>query len=212
MGKDNQLKTMIGQRFGNLVVVSRNSQNSKSGNARWDCECDCGNKATVIGSKLRNGYTKSCGCARKSEVAQGYAKTRIYRIWRGMHNRCYKKDNDNYSYYGGRGIEICSDWHNFIKFRDWALSSGYADNLSIDRIDPKRNYTPDNCRWADSKEQANNKTNNHMIEYKGNRYTMSEFADLLNITYWTVKNQLRLGWSVEKIANKAKEKHVRRKI
>lgn len=91
MERNHQLKIMIGQRFGNLVVISRNPQNSKSGNARWDCKCDCGNKATVIGSKLRNGHTKSCGCARKSEVAQGYSKTRLYRIWRGMHNRCYKR-------------------------------------------------------------------------------------------------------------------------
>jgi hypothetical protein len=204
-----QLKDLTGQRFGKLTVISRNKDNSKSGNARWNCLCDCGNTAIVIGSKLRSGYTKSCGCARKSDVAQGYAGTRLYKIWRGMFRRCYKKDSDNYKYYGGRGITICKEWREFIVFRNWALSNGYADNLTIDRIDPNKKYSPNNCRWATIKEQQNNKTNNSYLEYKGKSFTYSQFADYLHVPYWTIVNQLKLGWTIEKIANKAKERNAR---
>lgn len=203
--KDNQLKNLVGRQFGELIVLKRNPVNSKSGNARWDCKCSCGNIATVIGSKLRSGATKSCGCARKSKIAQGFSKTRLYRIWSLMKKRCYRNENENFKHYGGRGIEVCEEWKkDFIAFRSWALSHGYADNLSIDRIDVNGNYEPSNCRWADIKTQANNRRNNHIITYLNNDYTVSEFAELLKVSYWTVSNQLKLGWSIEKIVQKAR--------
>lgn len=203
--KDNQLKNLVGRQFGELIVLKRNPVNSKSGNARWDCKCSCGNIATVIGSKLRSGATKSCGCARKSKIAQGFSKTRLYRIWSLMKKRCYRNENENFKHYGGRGIEVCEEWKkDFIAFRSWALSHGYADNLSFDRIDVNGNYEPSNCRWADIKTQANNRRNNHIITYLNNDYTVSEFAELLKVSYWTVSNQLKLGWSIEKIVQKAR--------
>lgn len=203
--KDNQLKNLVGRQFGELIVLKRNPVNSKSGNARWDCKCSCGNIATVIGSKLRSGATKSCGCARKSKIAQGFSKTRLYRIWSLMKKRCYRNENENFKHYGGRGIEVCEEWKkDFIAFRSWALSHGYADNLSIDRIDVNGNYEPSNCRWADIKTQANNRRNNHIITYLNNDYTVSEFAELLKVSYWTVSNQLKLGCSIEKIVQKAR--------
>lgn len=203
--KDNQLKNLVGRQFGELIVLRRNPTNSKSGNARWDCKCTCGNIATVIGSKLRSGATKSCGCARKSKTAQGFSKTRLYRIWSLMKKRCYRNENENFKHYGGRGIEVCDEWKNdFIAFRSWALSHGYADSLSIDRIDVNGNYEPSNCRWVDIKTQANNRRNNRIITYLNNDYTVSEFADLLKVSYWTVRNQLKLGWSIEKIVQKAR--------
>lgn len=203
--KDNQLKNLVGRQFGELIVLKRNPVNSKSGNARWDCKCSCGNIATVIGSKLRNGTTKSCGCARKSKIAQGFSKTRIYIIWSLMKKRCYRNENENFKHYGGRGIEVCDEWKkDFIAFRSWALSNGYADNLSIDRIDVNGNYEPKNCRWVDTKTQANNRRNNRIIIYLNNEYTVSEFADFLKVSYWTVRNQLKLGWPIEKIVQKAR--------
>ncbi|WP_105144532.1 hypothetical protein [Streptococcus suis] len=201
------LKDLTNQRFGSLIVIARNSENTKSGNARWDCICDCGNIAIVIGSKLRKGITKSCGCARKNDTAQGFSGTRLYRIWRGMHKRCYNAKNDNYKWYGGRGIKICDEWHTFITFREWALSNGYRDDLTIDRINPEQNYCPRNCRWEKVKKQANNRRSNRYVCYRGTKYTIAEFADFLNVSYWTVTNQLKLGWDIEKIAHKAKEKN-----
>lgn len=205
--KDNQLKNLVGRQFGELIVLKRNPVNSKSGNARWDCKCSCGNIATVIGSKLRSGATKSCGCARKSKIAQGFSKTRLYRIWSLMKKRCYRNENENFKHYGGRGIEVCEEWKkDFIAFRSWALSHGYADNLSIDRIDVNGNYEPSNCRWADATIQANNARRNRIIEFEGKRYTLAEFARANKLSYSALQHRLDRGWSIERIITTPQKK------
>ncbi len=85
---------------------------------------------------------------------------RIYHIWESMKSRCYDSKNKCYYLYGGRGIAVCDEWKNdFLKFCDWALNNGYADNLTIDRIDNYKGYFPDNCRWATNLEQQRNKRN-----------------------------------------------------
>lgn len=90
-------------------------------------------------------------------IKHGYSKTRLYNIWIGIKNRCYKPSAVHYEYYGGRGISVCDDWLNdFESFWDWAFDSGYGDNLSIDRIDNDGNYCPKNCRWATRKQQNQN--------------------------------------------------------
>lgn len=201
---NNSLIDLTGMRFGKLLVLKRHPENSKSGNARWICKCDCGNESIVIGSKLRSQHTKSCGCNKLSDIAQGHSTERLYRIWIGMKNRCYKKNNDNYKWYGAKGITICKEWlDSFISFREWALDNGYNDDLSIDRIDNDGSYSPKNCRWVTMKFQANNKTNNRLIQFRKKSYTVSELSDLLKVPYWTVVNQRKLGWDIEKIAKEA---------
>lgn len=198
------LKNLTGLRFGKLTVTGRSETNSKSGNARWACQCECGGNATVIGSHLRSGKTSSCGCLRTSEIAQGHSHERIYRTWNGMHKRCYNPKHDKYKWYGAKGISVCLEWHDFITFREWALSNGYTDELTIDRKNPFQNYSPDNCQFVDMKFQANNKTNNKIVAYKNVEYTAAQFAEKLNVPYYTVRNQLRAGWSIEKIVKRAK--------
>ena len=163
MGK---LIDLTGQRFGRLTVVQR-AEIGKRGHALWLCKCACGKDTVVSSSSLRRGATNSCGCLR-SEICRnrittmntthGGKGTRLYRIWHDMKQRCYNPKSDHYSLYGGRGISVCSEWLNdFAVFQKWALSHGYRDDLSIDRIDVDGNYSPDNCRWATIKEQNNNK-------------------------------------------------------
>ena len=200
---DNNLKNLTNRRFGRLLVVNRADHNSKSGNAMWVCQCDCGNSVTVIGSKLGSGHTKSCGCLRFSEMSKGCSKERIYRTWKGMHQRCYNQKHDKYKWYGGKGVRVCNNWHDFTTFRNWALANGYTDKLTIDRINPDIGYRPDNCRWVDMKTQANNKTNNHIIEFNGTAYTVTQLADKVGFHPYTIFNRLKLGWSAVRIVETA---------
>ena len=136
---------LLGKKFGRLTVMKR-VENSKHGKSRWLCECECGNKTTPTGSDLSQGKVKSCGCIQREH---GLSKHRTYNIFKMMMERCYNPKNISYPWYGGKGIKIHQEWlDDFSTFYKWAMNNGYNDNLEIDRIDPNKDYTPDNCRWV----------------------------------------------------------------
>ena len=123
------------------------------------------------------------------------AKTRIYRIWQAMKQRCTNSRCDCYRNYGERGIKICQEWEkDFVCFYNWAIKKGYNDNLSIDRIDVNGNYEPKNCRWATIKQQANNTRKNHFIKFNGEKYTLKQFSEKYNIPESTVWNWAKRGY------------------
>lgn len=156
MVNNNKWKTAIdltGETFGFLTVVKRNGT-SKNGHAIWECRCNCGNSTNVTSSDLRTGNTTSCGCVRKKNFnnkKHGYSHERLYGIYIAMKTRCR-----NSPYY--RNVSVCTEWqNNYENFRSWALSNGYSDNLTIDRINNSGNYEPANCRWVTMKEQSKNR-------------------------------------------------------
>lgn len=129
----------------------------------------------------------------------GGSYTRLYSIWEHVKSRCLNKNNQAYSYYGGRGITVCTDWLEFVGFRDWAIKNGYKDTLTIDRIDSNRGYYPANCRWATRKEQSNNIRTNKNITYNGKTQTITQWAEELGINPDTLYNRVfRASWPVEK--------------
>lgn len=193
---------LSGQRFGRLVVLQR--AESLGTQTAWMCRCDCGNIKPVRSCTLLNGRTTSCGCFNKELASQrakthGKSKSRIYNIWCGMHTRCYNPKRKAYADYGGRGITICDEWKNdFQMFYDWAMANGYADNLTIDRVDVNRNYEPQNCKWSEAQRQANNRRSNLQIVYNGEGHTMAEWARISGIPYKTLHYRISCGWSIEK--------------
>ena len=105
----------------------------------------------------------------------------LYNKWGSMKTRCYYPKSKDYKNYGGRGIKICDEWLNYDNFRNWSISTGYQEGLTIDRIDNDRNYEPSNCKWVTMKEQQRNKRNNRIITYNGKSLTLVEWGR--NIQY-----------------------------
>lgn len=140
---------------------------------------------------------------RRKNTIKSDKHNRLYRIWAGIRRRCNNPNVPNYKDYGGRGIKVCNEWNSFENFEAWARSNGYADNLSIDRIDTNGDYCPENCRWATDKEQANNKRNNKFITFNGKTQTMKQWAEELGINYSALKCRLQVyGWDIEKALEK----------
>lgn len=162
------VKDITGERFGMWTAIQPVNRISASGKKFWLCKCDCGTVREVEGKSLRTGISKGCGCTRYEHAAiasrlantkHGMRNTRLYVIWQAMKGRTQYPTTHSYEYYGGKGVTICDEWKNdFQSFADWALSHGYNDTLTIDRINPNGNYEPSNCRWATWSEQARNKT------------------------------------------------------
>lgn len=150
---------LTGMKFGRLLVRCR-AENP--GKVRYVCQCACGNQVTVLADSLRRGVSQSCGCLRKekmrnSHTKHGGTKEPLYYVLNMMHQRCENPKNKDYEYYGGRGITVCHEWKDYVAFRSWALKTGYAPGLTIDRIDPDGNYCPTNCRWITIEEQQKNR-------------------------------------------------------
>lgn len=136
-------------------------------------------------------------------------KRKIHQTWGNMIWRCYRPEHTSYKYYGDRGINVCAEWQTFEPFYEWALVNGYADNLTIDRIDVNGNYCPENCRWVTAQEQANNRRSNHYIEHDGEIRTVTEWAKKVGISSQALSERLSSGnWTVDEaltISKKARK-------
>ena len=197
-----RLIDLTGKTFGRLTVISRSK--NKFGRVYWLCKCECGNEKSISGKELNNGNTRSCGCLRKEISAtkartHGQTESRLYYIWLTMKQRCENPNSAKAKDYCHRGITVCPEWHSFEVFQEWALANGYADNLTIDRIDNNKDYSPDNCRWTDNKTQANNRRSNVLITFNGITQTIAQWAEQLGMKFNTLQNRIKyLNWSVER--------------
>lgn len=163
-----------------------------------------------------DGYlaSQSCGCLKAikaSKTALGLrthksSKTRPYRIWTSMKDRCYNVKNKRYDRYGGRGISVCDEWKSdFVAFQKWALKNGYDEKKTIDRIDNDKGYSPDNCRWATNKEQSRNRSTTLSVLYKGAYYSLAEVAELSGVPRDILSNRYRAGERGERLVRSVGE-------
>ena len=158
---------ITGQKYGKLLALNYDHTDEKSKKAVWKCLCDCGKYHFATAKDLRSGNTKSCGCikidrAKHMKYKDGRCKERLYGVWATVMKRCYNENCNTYKYYGGRGITVCDEWHEYPNFKKWAYINGYDENApkgecTIDRIDYNGNYEPSNCRWVSMDVQRKNK-------------------------------------------------------
>ena len=156
-------------------------------------------------------FEKGCKCKgykieRLGTTRHGESETKLCNVWQSMHERCECKSHTSYKNYGGRGIYVCDDWKEYLKFKEWALSHGYENGLSIDRIDNDGSYCPENCRFVTTKQQANNRRTNIFFELNGVVHALAEWSDITGIKYNTLYDRIKKGWSFEDAINKPVKK------
>jgi len=210
-------KDLTGNTYGRLTVTQY-AGNTPKGQAQWLCQCECGGTKTVAADNLRRGRTSSCGCLANEQrkvAAQGQLhelsrsnKPREYDAWRGMLRRCYDTKHPGFARYGAAGIIVCESWRT--SFAAFYSDMGKAPNgYTIDRIDNTKNYTPDNCRWATMKEQANNRSNNRLLTLNGETLNIAQWSERLGWHKSVITSRLRYGWPTERILTEQARQHRR---
>ena len=187
---------LTGQRFGKLKVIE--FLGVKYRQTQWKCVCDCGNFTVASVGNLRNGHTKACG-SHNGMQTHGMYQSLEYKIWTSMKSRCLNQNDKAYKYYGERGITVCERWrHSFENFiADMGVRS--SGNLSIERIDNDKGYSPDNCVWANKTVQSRNHRRNFQITFNGETLCVTDWAVRLGMEPQTLSNRIqRYGWSIEK--------------
>lgn len=190
----------IGRQYGNLTIIEFVKKTSGN-HLIYTCLCTCGTVKDIHLSNLQGGRTSSCGCLHRRIISEthrthGESDTRLYTVWGNMKSRCENSNVDSYQYYGDKGISICKEWcDDFTTFKDWADSSGYAENLSIDRIDNDKGYLPENCRWVDGKTQSRNRDYAWFVTIGGVRRHAKDWCEINEINYKTAHARKSRGWS-----------------
>lgn len=203
MGLRIPLSDLKGKKFGLLTIKDEAPQ--RGVNRFVVCDCECGTVGEFRLADVRFGRSTNCGCVRSKKMVarnttHGLTSHPLYRMWRGMKERCEYSGHAKYFRYGGRGITVCPEWKsNFKSFVDWATVSGYAEGLEIDRINNDGNYEPDNCRWVTVKANRRNTSSNRILVFNGVSKCMAEWAEEIGISADAIKDRLnKLGWSVER--------------
>jgi len=190
-----KVKDITGEKFGSLTVLKYvGNSPGKAKIALWLCRCDCGVEKTFYGTVLRSGGTSSCGCESSEKISQarkshGMSKSATFNTWKAMKGRCLNPSNPDFHLYGARGVTVCDRWvDSFTAFvEDMGIR---PDGMSLDRIDPNKDYEKDNCRWASSFDQANNKRNSRFVEFEGRKITIAQLAKMIGVKYRYLYNKI----------------------
>lgn len=197
---------LTGRVFFRLTVMRKEGR-LPSGHTGWRCRCECGNECVVSTTQLRSGNNKSCGCLMREMQAAGAAHTThglskthpLYKVWQGMKKRCENPNGRQYPDYGARGIRVCERWSNDFE----AFLNDVGDRPSpthqIDRFPNNNgNYEPGNVRWATPTQNARNTRRNVTIEFRGETRCLSEWSEIVGLSYHVLAQRLYAGWSVDR--------------
>ncbi len=192
----NDPKTLVGRTFGDLTVIAREGRQGTK--ATWKCACSCGNTHVARSDQLKNGDIRSCGCKNPHKRKHGRAGTRIYRIWRGMLDRCYNEKAASYANYGGKGVTVCDRWResidNFIE--DMGLPP--SESHTLDRKENADGYHSGNCKWSTPEEQGNNRSTNVDMTFNGKTQTIAQWSRETGLSKDTIRLRLKRGWTADR--------------
>lgn len=201
-----------GQTF-NYLFVKNNL-----GYGKYLCVCTaCGTETEATSTQLKNRLKKSCGCLHRKLISDaktkhGKSHTKLYRLYKGIIERCYRPTDENKkrNYYD-KNIRMCDEWkNNYLSFEEWALSNGYRENLTIDRINNNKGYSPDNCRWITREQQASNRRTNRMITIGNETHTMSDWCNINNVSYNAACKRIEAyGWDEIKAVSQPTRTYVK---
>lgn len=190
-------KISAGARFGRFTVLEEVGMVDNHLNVK--CRCDCGREWIGRLANLTNGHIKSCGCVNREKLTErnrkhGFSKTPLYEVWKGMHARCYNPKHKSFGRYGGRGVTVCPEWHEYQPFHNWCMANGYRAGLQLDRENNNGIYCPDNCRFVTRKQNTNNTRRNIYIEYCGDTHTLPEWSEILGMEYSLIRSRYDEGY------------------
>lgn len=190
---------LSGQQFGDLRV-SHIDHVGGHGAKFWHCVCICSGVKVARASELLGGFATTCGAHHsRAQLAweaqqsvnltkspQGHGcRTRLYSIWANMRSRCENPKATKFKDYGARGIFVCDSWKTYSTFASWSLTNGYADDLTLDRIDNYSGYSPGNCRWATTEVQSKNR--------RIPRKSLTAFGETKTVGEWSRDSRCKIG-------------------
>lgn len=190
---------LTGRQFGSWTVIQFDRSNRHR--VWWRVRCGCGAEASVRADSLTGGGSTRCARCQKSAISRthGATGTPTWKTWHAMRMRCLSPSAADYPRYGGRGIRVCAAWGSYERFL--ADMGERPSGMTLDRIDPDGDYSPDNCRWATVKEQNRNRRRTVFLEANGQRKSLSEWAEQLGFSHIALYKRYAAGWSDEEIVN-----------
>ncbi len=206
---------LTGRKFGRWTVIKISDERNHRNCIVWKCECECGNVKLIKTEYLKNGESKSCGCLLietviKRSTKHNLSRSRGYKAWAQLIQRCNNPNATYYKYYGGRGIKVCERWKEFKNFHE--DMGDCPDGLEINRIDNNKGYFKENCEWTTRKRQMRNINSNVNLTFNNKTQCLSDWARDLDTKVQTLWNRInRYNWPIEK-ALSSPVKKINRKI